>query len=716
MNAFSRLAPPIQDYIYKNRWEELREIQVASIDIILNTANHLLLCSGTASGKTEAAFLPILTDLYNHPSQTVGVLYISPLKALINDQFERIRDLLVETDMPVYKWHGDVADSHKNKLRKNPKGILQITPESLESMLTFRKQEAIQLFSDLRYIIIDEVHYFVGENRGIQLLCLLQRLERLIGISPRRVGLSATIGNPEQVGEWLAKGSPYPCVVPEVTGEKRIIHLAVDNAKTENEFYEKLYDLSLGKRSIIFANSRSQVELNIAHLKLLAHRKKTPDIYYAHHGNVSGGLREYAEHQMKNKEVKNVIGATVTLELGIDVGALERIIEAGTPYSVSSFVQRLGRSGRKTGISEMFFLFQKQENDNTEQKNAEFYIQIDWDIILCMALIELYTKDKWIEPLQEAILPYPLLYHQTMCILTSRGSMTPRELAETVLTLSPFQNISQEDYKILLRYLIAIEQIEQDEEGNLLVGIEGEKTVSRYQFLTVFENEIEYSVRYESREIGTINKSVPAGETLILAGSSWKVIEVDVPERQIFVKPIKGISKSYWEGDDEVIIHTKVLKKMKEILSSEKDYPYLQANAKERFLNSKRIFQRAKLDQKGIVLLSDHCYAIFPFMGTKSLKTLEHMLHHHHISCHVESRNRISLFIHIDQEISYPQLLEVLKTIQTETILPEALDVGDMTIQEKNIQYVPKSLLKKHYQQDYIEIQQMQKNLDLSEV
>ena len=167
MSAFDELAPFIRDYIYRNRWENLRNIQVAAIDVILHTDENLLLSTGTASGKTEAAFLPILTDLYNNPSTSVGVLYISPLKALINDQFERLTDLLIEADFPVYKWHGDVSDSHKNKLRKNPRGLLQITPESLESMLTYRKQEAIALFSDLRYIVIDEVHYFMGENRGI---------------------------------------------------------------------------------------------------------------------------------------------------------------------------------------------------------------------------------------------------------------------------------------------------------------------------------------------------------------------------------------------------------------------------------------------------------------------------------------------------------------------------------------------------------------------
>lgn len=712
MSAFDELAPFIKDYIYRNHWDNLRDIQVAAIDVILHTDKNLLLSTGTASGKTEAAFLPILTDLENHPSTSVGVLYISPLKALINDQFERLTDLLIEADFPVYKWHGDVSDSHKNKLRKNPKGLLQITPESLESMLTYRKQEAITLFSDLRYIVIDEVHYFMGENRGIQLLCLLERLSRLTKKNPRRIGLSATVGNKVEVAKWLSEGSKRDCVVPQVEKEKRTIHLMIDGAVTEADYYDKLYQISFGKRSIIFSNSRSEVELNIANLKLLASKKKMPDLYLAHHGNVSGGLREYAEQKMKTSDEKTVIGATVTLELGIDVGDLERIIETGTPYSVSSFVQRLGRSGRKTGISEMMFLFNKKDQDDTEQKNKEFYQQIDWDMIFCIAIIELYLKEKWVEPLVQSSLSYPLLYHQTMCYLTSLGSITPKELAQYMLTLSPFKNITQEDYKNLLTYLIKINQLEQDEEGNLMIGEKGERTVSRYQFLTVFENEIEYSVRHESKEIGTINTLIPVGETLILAGSSWKVTEINPEKRQIFVKPIKGISKSYWEGPDEIIVDTKILKKMREILTSEESYSYLRQSAIDLLEKSRQIFKNATLNQEHIVMTSNHTYALFPYLGTKSLVTLRYALAHYGIISHIVNIYRIPVFLQIDQEITKEELESILFKIKNHDLKEEDFEIGEEVIREKNVQYIPKELSKKHYLKDYIEIDIMKENLE----
>ncbi|MDR1066911.1 MAG: DEAD/DEAH box helicase [Clostridiales bacterium] len=216
MNAFEKLAPFIQDYIYRDNWKELREVQVAACDVIFNTDSNLLIATPTASGKTEAAFLPVITELYNKPSNSVGVLYIAPLKALINDQFVRIEKLLEEAYIPVTKWHGDSSQSLKNKLLKDPKGIVQTTPESLEAMLMKSSQRIIKLFSDLRFIIIDEAHNFIGEDRGVQLVSVLERLQNLIGLIPRRIGLSATLGDITVAEDWLNSGTKRACVTPSV--------------------------------------------------------------------------------------------------------------------------------------------------------------------------------------------------------------------------------------------------------------------------------------------------------------------------------------------------------------------------------------------------------------------------------------------------------------------------------------------------------------------
>ena len=320
MSTFEQLAPFIQDYIYRNGWEELREIQVAACDIIFNTADNLLISTPTASGKTEAAFLPVITELYNEPSKSVGVLYIAPLKALINDQFSRIEELLREAYIPVTKWHGDVSVGVKNKLLKNPSGILQTTPESIEAMLMKRKEQAVKLFSDLRFIIIDEVHNFIGEERGTQLISLLERLSKLTGIVPRRIGLSATIGDIEGTEKWISGGTGRNCVTPE-TGIKRQKAVVMaehfyefplqDEAhKNENLFYKSLYELTKGKKSIIFSNSRAEVEKSIVNLKDVASKRGEPDVFMVHHGSISASDREYVEEQMRLLPL--VIGATVT--------------------------------------------------------------------------------------------------------------------------------------------------------------------------------------------------------------------------------------------------------------------------------------------------------------------------------------------------------------------------------------------------------------------
>ena len=188
----------IKEYIYSHSWQELRAVQVAAAHTILETDNNLLLTSSTASGKTEAAFFPILARLYEEPSSSIAVLYIAPLKSLINDQFLRLDELLKESGVAVTHWHGDVARSHKTKLLQDPRGILQITPESLESLLINRPNEIVRLFYDLRYVVIDEIHTLTGSDRGNQIICQLCRISRAIGRSPIRIGLSATVGSPER--------------------------------------------------------------------------------------------------------------------------------------------------------------------------------------------------------------------------------------------------------------------------------------------------------------------------------------------------------------------------------------------------------------------------------------------------------------------------------------------------------------------------------------
>ena len=590
MSEFERLAPYIQDYIYQNKWTELRDIQVSACRVIFDSDDNLLLSSGTASGKTEAAFLPVLTELYNKPSSSVGVLYISPLKALINDQFKRLDYLLLESGLPVTKWHGDASLSEKNRLIKNPKGILQITPESLESLMIHKRGACINLFKDLRFVIIDEVHYFMRDGRGIQVLCLLERLQKLTGNIPRRIGLSATLGDISVAEKWLNSGTGRKCASPVSDEGKRRIRLFVERFLKTNEeadgrtvdngsaeHYEYLYHMTLDKKTIIFTNSREETEFVMANLRQIALKNKTPDVYRVHHGNISAVLREQAEDEMKYSEEKLVTGATVTLELGIDIGSLDQVVQIGSPATVSSFAQRLGRCGRRGQIPQLLFTF----TDDVHATASDTLGPINWSFIRTIAIIELYTKLRWIEPLSPDRYPYFLLYHQTMSHLLSVGESTAQKLARDILGLESFSHIPQEDYRRLLRHLLEIEHIQETENGGLIIGRKGERVVNNYRFLAVFKVPEYYLVKDENSAIGTVDKLYPVETRFALAGRTWETVEVNEKAKTIFVKLVPGISTVDWDVDFSAELHTVLVRKMRSILESDEAFAYLSESCRE---------------------------------------------------------------------------------------------------------------------------------------
>ena len=455
MNPFSRLAPFVQEYIYKKRWDTLREAQIGACRVLFDTPHHLLIASGTASGKTEAAFFPALTELYERPSKSVGILYIGPLKALINDQFERLNDLLREAHIPVWHWHGDVPQAQKTKLMQKPCGVLQITPESLEGLLMNRPNSVLALFQDLRYIIVDEVHAFMGADRGTQVMSLMSRIERMAGCSPRRVGLSATLSDYETACAWLGAGTSCAVEVVAPQGGRKlrlsVEHFGFPDAKNEEEaehlanakkaFHDYIYDVTRLKKALVFTNSRTDAEVTTLEMGRVAARREEPDVFHVHHGSISAMLREETEAALRSGPGPAVAAATVTLELGIDLGELERVVQLGAPYSCSSFVQRLGRSGRRgEAVSEMLFVVPEEEDEE-----AQLPARMPWTLLRAIAVIELYVRDKWVEPLTLRKKPIGLLYHQTMSILKGMGEATPAELAQEVLTLPPFEHIEADE-------------------------------------------------------------------------------------------------------------------------------------------------------------------------------------------------------------------------------------------------------------------------------
>lgn len=728
-NIFYRYAPFIQDYIYRNKWDELREIQVAAAEVIFDTEDNLLLTSGTASGKTEAAFLPVLTQLYENPSGSVGALYISPLKALINDQFERLEELLEEADIPVTKWHGDASQAQKKKLLKSPRGVMQTTPESLESLLIRNSSGAFKLFSDLRFVIIDEVHYFMDSDRGLQLLSILERLQRIIGFEPRRIGLSATLGDPTNAEKWLSMGTRAHCITPKVREKGRTVRLSVkffplaekiphkDSKVLLENYYNYLYEVTHGKRCILFSNSKGEVEENIAHLKRISEQKRGSDCYLVHHANISPALREFAEQRMRSGELPVCTGATVTLELGIDLGHLERIVQTGCPLTVSGFVQRLGRTGRRNGAAgEMYFAFRQ---DMSVPQNL-FYKDINWDLVMCIAEILLYTREKWVEPMYLPKLPFNLLYHQTMAVMAASGSVQPKDLARQILTLSAFSHVSKEDYLLLLRHLLENGHLERAEDGGLLIGEKGEGVVNNYEFLAVFSVPLEFTVRCGSEVIGTVQNPFPPKSQFALAGQAWEVVELDKKALIIYVKKIEGISANMWTDTGNEYVHTKVMKKMLEIIRSDEQYAFLDETAQKRLNDIRTLCRNAaggelvtdKMLSGGTLSAGDRMvlptsgttYAVFPFLGTRGTMALMYALRERGFQADAYLQRYVPVCIEVRTDRGKQALLDALSEIKANGAdkygfkIPENCEISG-----KYNDYIPRKLLTKQYIEDYLD-------------
>ena len=647
MDVFNRLAPFIQDFIYENKWEELHGNQVAACQVIFDSDDNLLLSSGTASGKTEAAFLPVLTHLYEKPSRSVGAMYISPLKALINDQFKRLEQMLLDSNIPVTKWHGDASVDKKDRLIKHPEGILQITPESLESLITNKRGACLNMFCDLRFVIIDEVHSFMRDERGLQLLCVLERLRALTGVNPRRIGLSATLGDMSLAQDWLNTGTGRKCAAPVADEGKKRVRLHIERFVNvsdkrdlverngsmnivdkdtggdmgDREHYEYLFRQTLDKKTIIFANSREEIEFIMANLREIALKHKAPDVYRVHHGNVSALLRETTEDEMKSADEKIVTGATVTLELGIDIGRLERAFQIDAPWTVSSFLQRMGRTGRRELPPEMWFVMREDE----PEARAMLPATIPWKLLQGIALVQLYLEERWVEPPRLDRLPFSLLYHQTMSTLASCGELSPGALADRVLRLHYFHRISQEDYRVLLRHLVETDHIQRTEQGGLIVGLAGERVVNSFKFYGVFEENEEYTVRSEAQELGPIVMPPPVGEKLAIAGHVWVVLDVDRKRHLVYCEQVKGNIPAYFglcPGD----LHTRILRRMRQVLREERQYPYLMKNAVARLEQARFTAVRSGTGEHPMIHLGGNMWCLLPWVGTYTFLTMERFL------------------------------------------------------------------------------------------
>ncbi len=614
--SYNLLSEPIRRYIRNKRWESLRKIQAAAIAHITSSEDNCILASRTASGKTEAAFLPILSKVdFNKPG--VQVLYISPLIALINDQFYRIEDLCENLEVPVTKWHGEAKRSLKNRLIQDPKGIVLITPESLEAMFVHTPYNVSALFSNLQYIVIDEIHSFLGVDRGLQLMSLLSRLQQVNRGKISIVGLSATIGDDNYIEAKRLTGNINSTKVlldrTKKPTEAKFKYFTSDSPELPLDLLKELYKETAFHKVLIFPNSRGRAEEIAVKLRKISDRVGGHKFYYSHHSSVDKEIRESIEHFAKNNEQFNfTISCTSTLELGIDIGTVDKIVQVDSTHSVASLVQRIGRSGRREGEKSMLTL----------------YATDPWSLLQSLACWNLYNSE-FLEPINTAKKPFDILLHQLLSTVKQVCGCSRTELLQSIRHNPTFNEIPEVDITDLIDKCIELDYLEKVGQ-ELILGIAGEEIVNSREFYSMFKRELNYTVLCSGKKIGElpITEQLRTGENILLAAKIWKVIDVDSKAFKITVKSAPAGRKPKFFGDAGNI-HKRIREEMLRILQSKAVYPELDQRSREALTDLRYDFQRCRVRDYRFdcpCIEKESTLKIYTFTGTKINQTIKFLI------------------------------------------------------------------------------------------
>ncbi|WP_215844903.1 DEAD/DEAH box helicase [Candidatus Pantoea bituminis] len=707
-SAYDSLDPRVQKWVYRQGWPALRPLQEKAIPAVLAGDRDVLISAGTAAGKTEAFFLPACSATANIIGG-FGIVYISPLKALINDQYRRLESLGEALDMHVTPWHGDVPQRKKQKARANPSGILLITPESLESLLINSSGWLKQAFSSVAYVVIDEFHAFIGTERGMQLLSLLNRIEHVLGRHDNpvpRVALSATLGELEKVPEQLRPDRQLECITitdnnssgmlqVQVKGYLEPINIKSDELKApaEERVCADIFRLCRGDSHLVFANSRKRTESIAATLSDMCEERVVPNEFFPHHGSLARELRETLEKRLQRGDLPTTAICTMTLELGIDIGKVQSVIQVTPPHSVSSLRQRMGRSGRRGTPSVLRMLITERELTATSGIVDHLRLQL----VQSMAMIRLTISQQWFEPADTAQKHYSTLLHQILAITAQWGGVRADQLWLQLCQKGPFRNIDLSSFKILLKHMGACGLLTQLASGEVVIGADGEKLTNHYTFYAVFNTPEEFRIVTGSRTLGTIPVDSPLmpGQHIIFGGLRWKVTEIDVEKIVIYVESTKGGLPPMFSGGG-MSVHDVVRQEMRAIYR-EGDYriaigdqrvDYADAAARSLFAEGVDYFWRYQLHYAHFISQGPRCY-VLPWMGDKVVNTITALL--------VRSGFKVSSFAGVieTEDTSVASVRHALKQLLHSGLPTEAELAADVPEKylDKYDEFLPESLL-----------------------
>ena len=639
-DIFELLDPTVRKWVYKQGWADLRDIQKKAIEPILAARSDLIISASTAAGKTEAAFLPACTAIADETSG-FGILYISPLKALINDQFRRLEELCDMLGTRITPWHGDSSQTKKRDAKRSPEGILLITPESLESLLIRESGWVSAAFESLKYVIVDEFHAFIGSERGCHLVSLLHRLESLLGRSEPlpRIALSATLGNMDEVPGQLRPSKSLPCKIITGTGQSSVKVQVRGYRESATEELEgsadrkiaaDIYELLRGQSNLVFANSRQRTEQFTASLSDLCEKNLVPNEFFSHHGSLAKDLRIPLESRLQKQMLPTTAVCTMTLELGIDIGKVESVAQITAPHSVASLRQRLGRSGRRGNPAILRMFISERQLD----ANSSVIDRLRLELLQSAAMIRLLVNQKWHEPAEPGLFHFSTLLHQILAVLAQWGGVRADQIWSLLCKSGTFKNVSVEHFKLLLRTMAEKRLIAQLSSGELVLGDQGENIVGHYTFYAVFKTPEEYRIVAGERVLGTlpITSPVVPDQHIVFGGRRWMIKDIDDEERVIHVTPSKAGRPPRFGGDG-MSIHDYVRQEMLRIYlqgdyridSGGRKPDFMDETAKRLFSEGLSYFRDAKLQETSIICHGSNVYLI-PWMGDKIVNTLTVLL------------------------------------------------------------------------------------------
>ncbi|HEY9641440.1 MAG TPA: DEAD/DEAH box helicase, partial [Coleofasciculaceae cyanobacterium] len=653
--GFHQLHEQVQRWVWQQQWTELRDIQEQAIAPILAADTDLIIAAATAGGKTEAAFLPIFSRLMSSRTELpadkapgIQVLYISPLKALINDQYRRLSELGERLEIPVHPWHGDISSSRKQRVLRNPAGILLITPEALEALFVLRGHELAALLAALQYVVVDELHSFIGTERGQQLRSLLHRLEYVTHRRIPRIGLSATLGEMNLAKEYLRAGAAdavrliqsseagqeiklqirgYRKVAPQLPEsqflesqwlEDDVKAEQDDPASDEIDIAEHLFKVLRGDKNLIFINRRQEVEKYADLLSRLCELHHVPNEFMPHHGSLSKELREAAEAALKDADRPANVVCTSTLELGIDIGAVTSIAQVGTPYSVASTRQRLGRSGRRQNDPAILRLYITEPEVTALTPVAD---TLHPSLVQAIAIVYLLLRG-WYEPPRVGKLHLSTLIQQLLSLIAQYGGIQPQQSWNILCQTGAFSAIDAATYMQLLRCLGEQDLIQQSQDGLLLLGLTGERWVNHYSFYTAFKTPEEFRITTTGKTLGTLPIEYPLieGSFLIFAGKRWQVLSVDRQHRVVDVIQAAAGRVPYFGGEPG-LVHDRIRQEMFTLYTTEEMPVFLDATAADLLMEARANFLSYGLDHRQLIA-HGHQTLLFPWAGSLVMHTL----------------------------------------------------------------------------------------------